>query len=200
MLRDALISLSIADSPQPTCLRGYLRPSAASRDVCSVCLRLRPPRYHPHLEQQPVRQTTSSTPVSPSALTQAVKSLGTASNNQSTLLNLDKPSPSPSGTHDALSSIIRNSSGRRAANAEQKKEKTLEGLRARTTSDSYARQMPRFWKAGDVYAPHDLSPAQMRKWRSRAAPKKDVMDLLGVNPLDLYKVCLSPPTSGIADG
>lgn len=122
-----------------------------------------------------------------------MKSLGTPSNNQSTLLNLDTPSsPSPSGTHEALSSIIRSSSGRRAANAEQKKEKTLEGLRARTTSDNYARQMPRFWKAGDVYAPHDLSPAQMRKWRSRAPPKKDVMDLLGVNPLDLYKVCLFP--------
>lgn len=88
-----------------------------------------------------------------------------------------------------MSSIIRNSSGRRAANAEQKKEKTLEGLRARTTSDNYARQMPRFWKAGDVYAPNDLSASEMRKWRNRAVPKKDVMDLLGVNPLDLYKVC-----------
>lgn len=50
--------------------------------------------------------------------------------------------------------------------------------------------MPRHWKAGDVYAPHDLSPAEMRKWRSRQPPKKDVMDLLGVNPLDMYKVCL----------
>lgn len=50
--------------------------------------------------------------------------------------------------------------------------------------------MPRHWKAGDVYAPHDLSPAEMRKWRSRQPPKKDVMDLLGANPLDMYKVCL----------
>ncbi|KAH8902708.1 ribosomal protein S18, partial [Coniochaeta sp. PMI_546] len=105
----------------------------------------------------------------------------------SSLLNLDTPSRSSSGSHDALSSIIRSTSGRRAANAEQKKEKTLEGLRARTTSDNYARQMPRHWKAGDVYAPHDLSPAEMRKWRSRQPPKKDVMDLLGVNPLDMYK-------------
>ena len=50
--------------------------------------------------------------------------------------------------------------------------------------------MPRFWKTGDVYAPHDLSPAEMRKWRKRAPPKKDAMDLLGVDPLDLYKVRL----------
>ncbi|OIW29021.1 ribosomal protein S18 [Coniochaeta ligniaria NRRL 30616] len=130
---------------------------------------------------------TQSAEISSTSRAAALKSFGTPSNNQSTLLNLDNPSRSPSGSHDALSSIIRNSSGRRAASAEQKKEKTLEGLRARTTSDNYSRQMPRNWKAGDVYAPHDLSPAEMRKWRSRNAPKRDVMDVLGVNPLDLYK-------------
>lgn len=121
-----------------------------------------------------------------------MKSFGSStSNTQSTLLNLDSPSRSPS-SHDALSSIIRSSGGggrRVAAPGEKTKEKMSEGLRARTTSEAYARQMTRHWRTGDVYAPHDLSAAEMRKWRKKQPPKKDVMDVLGVNPLDMYKVC-----------
>ncbi|KAB5554898.1 ribosomal protein S18 [Coniochaeta sp. 2T2.1] len=142
---------------------------------------------------QPQHQSSSISSTSPAA---ALKSFGTpstttsSSNTQSSLLNLDSfPTSSPSGTssHDALSSIIRNSAGHRAARVQKKKENISEGLRARTTSDNYARQLPRHWKTGDVYAPHDLSPAEMRKWKKGTPPKRDVMDLLGVNPLDLYK-------------
>lgn len=48
--------------------------------------------------------------------------------------------------------------------------------------------MTREWKAGDVYSPHDLSPAEMKKWRKRRSPPTDAFDSLKRNPLDLYKV------------
>ncbi|PNS20687.1 Serine/threonine-protein kinase HSL1 [Sphaceloma murrayae] len=53
------------------------------------------------------------------------------------------------------------------------------------------RQMTRWWKEGDVYAPHDLSGAEMSKWKmpkSRGKQKRDVCDVLQLNPLEHYKV------------
>jgi small subunit ribosomal protein S18 len=46
----------------------------------------------------------------------------------------------------------------------------------------------REWKAGDIYAPHDLSPAEMKKWNKRNPPTSDVFDAVNLNPLDVYKV------------
>ena len=46
----------------------------------------------------------------------------------------------------------------------------------------------RSWKVGDVYAPHDLSAAEARKWRKRKGPSTDAFDALSMNPLDYYKV------------
>lgn len=54
-----------------------------------------------------------------------------------------------------------------------------------------ARQVSRKWKAGDVYAPHDLSGAEMAKWkkmRRKPRPKVDVLDQLALKPLEHYKV------------
>ncbi|PIA96395.1 hypothetical protein CB0940_10862 [Cercospora beticola] len=48
----------------------------------------------------------------------------------------------------------------------------------------------RKWKAGDVYAPHDLTGIEMAKWkklRRRSKPKYDVVDQLNLKPIDLYK-------------
>ena len=53
--------------------------------------------------------------------------------------------------------------------------------------------MPRRWQAGDVYAPHDLSPAEMGKWRRLRSRQRDLVDMLGLNPLDMYRVSF-PPT------
>ena len=50
------------------------------------------------------------------------------------------------------------------------------------------RNFTREWKAGDVYAPHDLSAAEARKWRIKKAPTTDVFDSLSINPLECYKV------------
>ncbi|KAK3174843.1 hypothetical protein OEA41_002089 [Lepraria neglecta] len=49
------------------------------------------------------------------------------------------------------------------------------------------RQMHRKWKAGDVYAPHDLSSVEMTKWRKRRPRERDAFDQLGINPLHEYK-------------
>ncbi|KAK7756040.1 hypothetical protein SLS62_001983 [Diatrype stigma] len=62
-----------------------------------------------------------------------------------------------------------------------------EDLREKGTQDDYARQMTRRWRAGDVYAPHDLSPSEMGKWRRNRARKQDLVDILGLKPLDMYR-------------
>jgi small subunit ribosomal protein S18 len=56
--------------------------------------------------------------------------------------------------------------------------------------DDMMRQLPRRWRAGDVYAPHDMSPSEMAKWRKNTARQKDLVDLLGLRPLDMYRVRL----------
>ncbi|KAH0285741.1 ribosomal protein S18, partial [Aureobasidium sp. EXF-3399] len=53
----------------------------------------------------------------------------------------------------------------------------------------YERQMTRRWRDGDVYAPHDLSGVEMAKWskgQPKGRPKKDVFDMLKINPLNHY--------------
>jgi len=52
------------------------------------------------------------------------------------------------------------------------------------------KQIHRSWQVGDVYAPHDLSSVEMEKWRKRRPREKDVFDMLGINPLKEYKVCI----------
>lgn len=55
---------------------------------------------------------------------------------------------------------------------------------------SVLQQMPRRWREGDVYAPHDLTIGEAKKWKKIVRrPEKDVFDMLGKNPLAFYKVC-----------
>jgi small subunit ribosomal protein S18 len=56
------------------------------------------------------------------------------------------------------------------------------------SQDDHMRQMTRKWNFGDVYSPHDLSPAEMDKWKKSLARKQDLVDILGVRPLDMYRV------------
>ncbi|KAI4241254.1 MAG: hypothetical protein L6R40_004670 [Gallowayella cf. fulva] len=64
------------------------------------------------------------------------------------------------------------------------------------------RHLYRRFRPGDIYAPHDLSPAEQQKWRSRTSfggniskaharthkqNARDVFDVLGVHPLDEFK-------------
>lgn len=116
-------------------------------------------------------------------------------------------SPSPSDPHspspmDALYSAMESTRSRERISANRQ---TLdERTRAQAAREELSRQMTRNWKPGDVYAPHDLSPAEMLKWRQPKQPTKDIIDMLGLNPIDHYRVRLvrsfSPCCSGIWSG
>ncbi|EHK25566.1 uncharacterized protein TRIVIDRAFT_32579 [Trichoderma virens Gv29-8] len=67
------------------------------------------------------------------------------------------------------------------------KQASIELLRNQKNSNDYLKQMPRRWDAGDVYSPHDMSPVEMQKWRKRSPRSGDVIDALGIRPLDMYK-------------
>ena len=70
----------------------------------------------------------------------------------------------------------------------ENRRKTVESLdKAARARDLETLQIRR-WKAGDVYAPHDLSPVEMQKWRQRHRSTRDVFDALAINPLHEYKV------------
>ncbi|PKS07672.1 hypothetical protein jhhlp_006279 [Lomentospora prolificans] len=60
-------------------------------------------------------------------------------------------------------------------------------VEAQRVSEDYLSQMPRYWREGDVFTPHDLSGNEMKKWRRKAPKTADVFDVLGVNPLDHYR-------------
>ncbi|KAJ5138916.1 uncharacterized protein N7515_003764 [Penicillium bovifimosum] len=65
--------------------------------------------------------------------------------------------------------------------------KFLEDQKAQGESRALERYQTRDFKAGDVYAPHDLSPTEMKKWGKRQAPRTDALDALNLKPMDLYK-------------
>ena len=61
-------------------------------------------------------------------------------------------------------------------------------LERRERARDIERMQVRRWKHGDVYAPHDLSPAEMKKWRQKTRPDRDVFDVLAINPINHYMV------------
>lgn len=71
--------------------------------------------------------------------------------------------------------------------------KWFEDQQAQNESKPLERYQTRNFKAGDVYAPHDLSLVQMKKWGRRKSPGSDAFDALNLNPLDMYKVSSLEP-------
>ncbi|PHH84002.1 hypothetical protein CDD83_2655 [Cordyceps sp. RAO-2017] len=63
----------------------------------------------------------------------------------------------------------------------------LASQRMHKAAGDYLRQMPRRFAPGEVYSPHDLGPVEMQKWRRKSRRKGDVVDALGIRPLDMYK-------------
>ncbi|ORY68787.1 ribosomal protein S18 [Pseudomassariella vexata] len=63
----------------------------------------------------------------------------------------------------------------------------LDALQQKNISEDFMRQMPRRWREGDLYAPHDLSPQEASKWRRVTTAKTDLVDMLGLRPLDMYR-------------
>jgi len=66
--------------------------------------------------------------------------------------------------------------------------KFLEDQKAQGESRAIERYQTREYKPGDIYAPHDLSPLEMKKWGKRKSPSTDAFDALNLKPMDLYKV------------
>ncbi len=113
-----------------------------------------------------------------------------------TLLGLDGGDDRKSGrgsasaTNDTLVELMRSRQTQRMAARAEERQRTLERLQQQQVTSSYLRQMNRRWRAGDVYAPHDLGPEEMAKFRKISRRKVDVLDALGLNPKDEYRVCM----------
>ncbi|MCJ1369687.1 hypothetical protein MMC20_000899 [Loxospora ochrophaea] len=87
----------------------------------------------------------------------------------------------PSSSMALANSLLASTRGlsRRMQNAK----KIQEDARIRSLEQYQTRK----WKPGDVYAPHDLSPVEMKKWRSKTQPFVDNFDTLGINPMNEWK-------------
>ncbi|KAI6383119.1 hypothetical protein MCOR25_000305 [Pyricularia grisea] len=68
-----------------------------------------------------------------------------------------------------------------------RQERTQSQLRKNQVANNYLRQSPRRWNHGELYSPHDLSPEELARFRKPTRPKFDVIDVLGINPLDEYQ-------------
>ncbi|KAK1991274.1 ribosomal protein S18 [Colletotrichum falcatum] len=108
-----------------------------------------------------------------------------SSNPISDLLNLEEKPQMHSA--DRIRGIINMGGQARMEGAAARNRSMVESLREKKISDDFVKQMPRRWRAGEVYAPHDLSPVEMDKWRKGKRPNIDVVDLLNINPLDHYR-------------
>lgn len=69
--------------------------------------------------------------------------------------------------------------------------KLREALSKNWQAKDLENQQHRRWKRGDVYAPHDLSSVEMRKWKKKGRPTADAFDALDIHPMDQYKACLA---------
>ncbi|KAH7350636.1 ribosomal protein S18 [Rhexocercosporidium sp. MPI-PUGE-AT-0058] len=64
---------------------------------------------------------------------------------------------------------------------------TVEEMQNRNLAQDLSKQISRRWRAGDIYAPHDLSEVEMAKWKKRSQPHHDVFDVLNLNPEEHYR-------------
>ncbi|KAK5114529.1 hypothetical protein LTR62_002464 [Meristemomyces frigidus] len=93
--------------------------------------------------------------------------------------------------HELGVNLIRQSqASSRAATTSDQKRAELDRTTARKDLEQ---QIPRRFRAGEVYAPHDLSGVEMSKWkklrRKARVPShgRDVLDQLGLDPRKEYK-------------
>ncbi|RDA89679.1 hypothetical protein CP533_3357 [Ophiocordyceps camponoti-saundersi (nom. inval.)] len=108
---------------------------------------------------------------------------GYASSSPSRLRNVGMKTPKvrPSDKYMADLIVERHAEKKRAV------EKTDKTAVIREEAIQLQRRMHRRWEAGEVYSPHDLSPVEMWKMRRKGEPNVDVVDALGLRPLDMYK-------------
>lgn len=106
------------------------------------------------------------------------------------MLNLDSSSKRRGGQDatEGVSSIFDDFRMKRRTQTPDGERKVVGELRGKNISEDYMRQMPRRWREGDLYAPHDLSEVEATKWRKMTSVQRDLVDLLGLRPLDMYAV------------
>jgi hypothetical protein len=89
---------------------------------------------------------------------------------------------------DMLRELLQESTRKEAESARLRRNDSLTNLNQAAVVDAYMREMPRVWRVGDVYSPRDLGPSEMAKWRKSKPARGDVLDQLGINPLESWKV------------
>ncbi|KAL2071853.1 hypothetical protein VTL71DRAFT_13088 [Oculimacula yallundae] len=88
-----------------------------------------------------------------------------------------------------LLSMFQRSTETRTSQEQQRKRgaTTVEEMQNRNLAQDLTKQISRRWRAGDIYAPHDLSEVEMAKWKKRSQPHHDVFDVLDINPEEHYR-------------
>jgi len=74
---------------------------------------------------------------------------------------------------------------------------TAKQMQDHKLKDDLTKQIKRRWKAGDVYAPHDLSGVEVQKWSKNEQPSRDIFDMLNFDPIPNYWVCVVSSPSDI---
>jgi len=141
-------------------------------------------------QQQCAKLSTTS---AAAAFNQTTTSTPSNSNPSASLSGLDGESSGGGKTYNNLHSLMQESKqyamGGSGLMSISRRASTMEEMKAKSVMESYMRMAQRKWKAGDVYAPKDLRPAEMKKWGTRRATKKpqDIVDVAGFNPVDNYR-------------
>ena len=159
--KTAFSNKSITDEPSP-------RSSSAADLLASLDAEAPSRKTNPNLYTNPIRTTPRQTSSPP----------------------YPSPSTSSPNGHKASAGVLRllSRANARAQNPQNPQSTTLEDMQKYKLSADLSKQISRRWKAGDVYAPHDLSAVEMGKWKSRGRPTHDVFDVLDFNPLEHYRV------------
>ncbi len=103
--------------------------------------------------------------------------------------NHSGPGPANTAANESLVELMRNRQEHRQAARAGVRQRNLERLQQHQKTESYLKYMYRRWRPGDVYAPHDLSPGEMHKFRKMTRRHVDLLDVVNVNPVDEYRVC-----------
>ena len=115
---------------------------------------------------------------------------GANSNSQASYPSAAQQQPAPPSPYSTPISLFSSASSRGNPNASA----SASGLSDMDNEELFRSQ--RRFRHGEMYTPKDLSFESFREWRKRRAPRKDAFDVLGLNPLDEYKVS-SPPSLSI---
>ncbi|KAF2721045.1 ribosomal protein S18 [Polychaeton citri CBS 116435] len=102
------------------------------------------------------------------------------------------PSAQSQNAYDLAASAVRRAARSPSRREEQRQQQILDLQRAAERRDLES-QLPRRYSVGDVVSPHDLSGVEANKWKKlQKRPKpnskgSDIIDMVGINPLDHYK-------------